>query len=101
LLVNVAEAQMSGPSSDAGLLRKSILQKARQLAQQVRETAERVHQQALESHRLTEIARQQCARGRDLSRSGHREVESVRTSIKWSFDAALKAERRLAGKGED
>ena len=92
---------MSGPSLDAELLRERVLQKARQLAEQVRQIAERVHQQALESRRLTEIARQQCARGRDLSRSGHREVESVRTSIKWSFDAALKAERRLAGKRKD
>jgi hypothetical protein len=92
---------MSGPSAGPGSLRESVLRKARELAEQVRETAERVHQQALESHRLTEIARRQSQRGRDLSRAGHREVESVRASIKWSLDAALRAERRLAGKGED
>jgi hypothetical protein len=92
---------MSGPPPNPGSLRDCVLQKTRELAEEVRETAERVHQQALESHRLTEIARRHCARGRALSRSGHQEVESVKTSIKWSLDAALKAERRLAGKRED
>jgi hypothetical protein len=92
---------MSGPPPDPRSLQHSILQKARELAEQVRQTAERVHQHALESHRLTEIARQQSRRGRDLSRSGHKGVEAVKASIKWSLDAALKAERRLAGKGED
>jgi hypothetical protein len=82
-------------------LRDRVLQKARSLAQEVHEIAERVHEAAVEAHRLTEIARQQSRRGRDLSRSGNRGVESVRTSIKWSLDAALKAERRLVGKGDD
>ena len=92
---------MSGPPSDAWSLRDSVLQKARELAEDVRETAERVHQEALEAHRLTEIARQQSRRGRNLSRSGHQGVQSVKASIKWSLDAARKAERRLVGKAED
>jgi methyl-accepting chemotaxis protein len=92
---------MSGPPSDPWSLPASVLQKARELAEEVHETAERVHQQALEAHRLTEIARRQAERGRDLLRSGREGMESITGSIKSSLDAAVKAERRLAGKGED
>ena len=92
---------MSGPPSENRSPRDSVFRRARELAEEVRATAERVHREALEARRLIEIALQQSERGRNLSRSGHQGVESVKASIKWSVDAAHRAERRLAGKGED
>lgn len=77
-----------------------VLDKARELARQVRETAERVHQQAVEARRLIEIARQQSERGRTLSRLGREEARAVEGSIKWSLDTTNKAGRRLFGKGD-
>lgn len=92
---------MANLPHESRTLRDRVLQKARELAEEVREISVRVHQEALESHRLIEIARRQSERGRDLSRAGHQEVDSVRTSIKWSLDAAAEAERRLARKNKD
>jgi hypothetical protein len=77
-----------------------VLDQARKLAQQVRETAKRVHLQALETQRLTEIARRHSARGRELSRKGREEAHSVEGSIRRGLDTAYKAERRLSGKDE-
>jgi hypothetical protein len=91
---------MTGQPFDPRSLRDRVLRKARDLAQEVREIAERVHCQALEAQRLTMIAKQQSQRGQDLSRSGHQGIESVADSIKGSLTAALKAERRLTGKEE-
>ena len=64
-----------------------ILARARELAEQVRATAERVHQEAQEARRLTEIARSQAERGRELSASREKAREVV-NSIKWSIDTA-------------
>jgi len=54
----------------------------------VRETAERVHQQAQEARRLTEMARREAERGRELSRAGRKEAHAVVDSIKSSVDTA-------------
>lgn len=78
--------------------RHRVLQKARELAEQVRATAERVHEQAVEARRLTEIARQQSERGRELSKAGRAEVRSVDESIQWSLESARKAGGRLLRK---
>jgi hypothetical protein len=91
---------MSGPT-DRRSLHDRILEKMRDLAEEVRATAERVHQQALEAHRLTEIAGRHSARGRELSRAGRDEAHAVGASIRWSLDAVYKADRHLSGKDED
>jgi hypothetical protein len=77
------------------------LERARQLAEQVRETAERVHQQAQEARRLTEIARQQAQRGRELSVAGRNEARAVIDSIKWSADTAGNGKRLASSKNDD
>jgi hypothetical protein len=82
-------------------LLKRVLARTRQLAQEVRETSERVHQQAQEARRLTEIARRQAERGRELSEAGRAEAREVVNSIKWSIDPAGNGKPRAAGKGED
>jgi hypothetical protein len=94
------EARMTSPPSDFKSRHLHVLDKARELAAQVRQTAERVHEQAVESHRLTEIARKPCKRGRELSKSGREGARSVNGSVRWSLETALQAERRLAGKDE-
>jgi methyl-accepting chemotaxis protein len=81
-------------------LLKSVLKRARDLARQVRQTAEYVQEQAKEAHRLTEIARQQAERGRELSREGRREARAVTESIRWSVGSPGKAGSHGSGDGE-
>jgi hypothetical protein len=78
-----------------------VLARTRELVQEVRETSERVHQQAKEARRLTEIARQQAERGRELSEAGREEAREVVNSIKWSIDTAGNGKRRPSGKDEN
>ena len=73
---------MAQPRIPTESLLKSVLKRARDLAHQVRQTAECVQEQAKEAHRLTEIARQQAERGRELSRVGRREARAVTESIR-------------------
>jgi hypothetical protein len=79
---------------------KRVLARARALAEQVRETAERVQQQAKEAHRLTGIARQQAERGRELSESGRDEARAVVESIKWSINTAGNVKPYRSGEDE-
>jgi hypothetical protein len=78
-----------------------ILARTRELAREVRETAERVQQHAKEAHRLTEMARQQAERGRKLSKAGRDEAREVVNSIKWSIDTAGNGKRRASGTDEN
>jgi vacuolar-type H+-ATPase subunit E/Vma4 len=81
--------------SAQGLLFSRALARARALAEQVRETAERVHQQAREeTHRLTEVARHQAERGRELSKAARDEARGVVNSIKWGVDTAANGKSR-------
>ena len=82
-------------------LLKRVLARTRELAQEVRETSERVHQQAQEARCLTEIARRQAERGRELSEAGRAEAREVVNSIKWSIDTAGNGNRRPATKIDD
>ena len=83
--------------SAQGLLLSRALARARALAEQVRETAERVHQQARGGHRLTEIARHQAVRGRELSKAAPDEARGVVNSIKWGVDTAANGKSRRSG----
>jgi hypothetical protein len=78
-----------------------VLAKTRQLAEQVRVTAEGVHQQVLEARGLIAIARQHAERGRQLSLRGREEARAVERSIRWSLDTSHKAERPESGKRGD
>jgi hypothetical protein len=60
----------------------------------VRETAERVHQQALEAHRLTDIARQQTERGRELSKAGREDARAMVDWLKWQVHTAADGKHR-------
>ncbi len=91
---------MAGRSSNIQQQYGRVLDTARQLAEQVRVTAERVHQQALEARRLIAIARQHSERGRELSRQGREEARAVERSIRWSLDSSHKADRPSSGNGE-
>jgi hypothetical protein len=79
---------------------KRVLATTQALAEQVREKAERVHQQAKEAHCLTEIAREQAERGRELSNASRVEARAVVNSIKWSVDAADNGKRRRSDSDE-
>ncbi len=92
---------MAGRSCNLRQKYGRVLDKARQLAEEVRVTAERVHQQALEARRLIAVARQHSEKGRQLSRLGREEARAVESSIGRSLDAAHEAERCRSGKGED
>ena len=76
---------------------KRTLKKARDLAERV-QTAERVHQKAEESRRLTEIAKRQSENGRLLAASSHQEAQAIKISIWQSFDTINEAGRLLFGK---
>lgn len=91
---------MAVPPANALSPLSRVLRKVRDLAEQVRQTAERVHQEAEEAHRLTEIVRDQLARGRELSKSGHDGAHQVQGSVGRSLDNARKAGRRLLGKSD-
>jgi hypothetical protein len=91
---------LTGPQCDPRSIRRRVLEKARELAEEVRATAERVHQQALEAHRLTDIARQ-SERGRELSRLGREEARAVGLSLQWSLDTAQRAGRGRSDKKEN
>ena len=65
------------------------------------ERAERVHPEAQETHRLTEMARRQVERGRELSEAGREEAREVIDSVKWSVNTAGNGKRRAAGKNDD
>jgi hypothetical protein len=84
--VNIGMANFEGRRLDR------ILARAQKLAEQVRETAERVHQQAQEARRLTDIAHQQAERGRELSKAGREEARAVLDGLK--VDTAGNAKRR-------
>jgi hypothetical protein len=71
------------------------------LSAEVRETAERVHQEAQEARRLTEIARRQSERGRELSKAGREEAREVVDSIKWSIDITGNSKRHAPGKDDN
>jgi hypothetical protein len=92
---------MTEPPSTAQSAHGRVLAEARELAEQVRLTAERVHRQALEAHRLTDIARREAERGRELLRAGRREARSVNGSIEWSLDTGRQTGRHLSDKNED
>jgi vacuolar-type H+-ATPase subunit E/Vma4 len=92
---------MPDSATNSQLAYSRILKKARDLAEQLRETAERVHQQALETHRLTKIARLESERGRELSRAGRQGARAVLGSIKSSLDTSRKAGRPLWDKNKD
>ena len=66
----------------------------------MRETAERVHQQAREAHRLTGIARQQAERGRELSKAGREDARAVVDWLKWQVNITGKGNRRQSGSDE-
>ena len=66
----------------------------------MRETAERVHQQAREAHRLTGIARQQAERGRELSKAGREDARAVVDWLKWQVDITAKDNPRQSGSDE-
>ena len=76
------------------------LARAQRLAEQVRETAECVHHQAREGHRLTGMARQQAERGRELSKAGRKEARAVLDWLEWSVDSASNGKRRQSGTDE-
>jgi hypothetical protein len=84
-MVNAGMAQRLNPERRP---LNRILAKAQKLAEQVRETAERVHQQAREARRLIEVARQQAERGRILSKAGRDEARAVADWLKSSGDIA-------------
>ena len=73
---------------------KRVLARAKDLAHEVRQTAERVHREASEAHRLIEIARYQAEKGRELSKTARREVNSVRASIEGSLNNTSNGVRR-------
>ena len=66
----------------------------------MRETAERVHQEAQEAHRLTGIARQQAERGRELSKAGREDARAVVECLKWQVDITAKDNPRQSGSDE-
>ena len=66
----------------------------------MRETAERVHQQAREAHRLTGIAWQQAERGRELSKAGREDARAVVDWLKWQVDITAKDNPRQSGSDE-
>ena len=66
----------------------------------MRETAERVHQQAREAHRLTGIARQQVEQGRELSKAGREDARAVVDWLKWQVDITAKDNPRQSGSDE-
>ncbi|MBV8737023.1 MAG: hypothetical protein JO007_07145 [Alphaproteobacteria bacterium] len=70
-----------------------VLKKVRALAEDIRRTAERVHEETEESYRLAQITREELAKSRDLSRSGQREADTVHGTIKRSLDAARNSGR--------
>jgi vacuolar-type H+-ATPase subunit E/Vma4 len=75
-----------------------VLEKARDLARQVRSTADRVHCEAVESRRLIGIAKSYSEKGRALSKAGRQGARAVRSSIGESIETVGQAERRLSGK---
>jgi len=83
--------------SAQGVLFNRALARDRALAEQVRETAKRVHQQVRGAHRLTEIARHQAVRGRELSKAARDEARGVVNSIKWGVDTAANGKSRRSG----
>lgn len=91
---------MTGPPCNSRSVHGRVLEKARSLAEEVRQTAERVHQQARESRRLTKIARLEAERGRELSRTGRGEARAVQGTIESSIDVARKACRHLRDKDD-
>ena len=91
---------MAQPPNDEGRRLNRLLARAQELADQVRETAERVRQQAQEAHRLTGIARQQAERGWELSKAGREEARAVADWLKWQVDTATNGKHRASGKKE-
>jgi vacuolar-type H+-ATPase subunit E/Vma4 len=92
-MVNIGMAQRLTPERP---LLARVLARARDLAEEVRLTAERVHQQAQEAHRLTATARQQAERGRELSKVGREEARAVINAVKWSLDTAGNGKSRTS-----
>ena len=82
---------MSQRRSPTEILLSRVLERARELARQVRQAAESVEEQAKEAHRLTEIAKRQSKRGRELSEAGCREARAVTDSIRRTVDRSGKA----------
>src|ERR1700745_2078690 len=82
-MVNAGMAQRLNPE---GRRLNRVLAKAQKLAEQVRETADGVHQQPREARRLTDITRQQAERGRELSKAGREEARAVVDGLKSSAD---------------
>lgn len=75
-----------------------VLEKIRALAEDIRLTAERVHEETKESYRLAQITREELEKSRDLSRSGQREADTVHGTIKRSLEAARKSGRFIKPK---
>jgi phosphohistidine phosphatase SixA len=72
-------------------LLEHVLERARKLGAEVRETAERVHQKAQEAHHLTDIARQQAERGRELSKAGRAEARTMADWLKSRWTSPVTA----------
>jgi hypothetical protein len=70
-----------------------VLKKVHALAEDIRLTAERVHEETEESYRLALITREELEKSRDLSRSGQREADTVHGTIERSIDAVRKSGR--------
>jgi hypothetical protein len=67
----------------------------------MRETSERVHQQAKEARRLTEISRRQAERGRELSEAGPEEPRRVVNSITRGVDTVINGAHGMSTKSAD
>jgi hypothetical protein len=72
------------PSRAAGL-KGGVLDRVRSLTAQLRATAERLHKEAEETQRLTEIARQEADRGRETSRRARQEAFGTEPA-NWQLD---------------
>jgi gas vesicle protein len=89
---------MAGPHSDPHPQLGRILDRIRDLTEEVRQSADRVHAEAEEARRLTDIARSEVRKGRDLSASGSGHAGRVKGSVEQSLDRTRRAKRRLVGK---
>ena len=82
-------------------LAKRALMRTRELAEEVRQTAERVHHHAREARRLIEIAHREAERGRELSRAGRKEAHAMVDSITSSVETATGGGARRVAKKDD
>jgi methyl-accepting chemotaxis protein len=91
---------MERPGSKTASPLGRVLQKARDITSQVRQTAEKVHRQAEETRRLSAQARRRSEATRKLARSNRRETDAASGSISQSLDEATEAAHGLAGDGD-